>query len=595
MSNIYIINTINDAKDYVSSYVKNSNILYCTHAAIETFLWERHELKCECISNLITSEELFLLKQRCLIESKKILTELDNKNTNSIEQIFNLKEMRIFTPVFSYLGFHKLLSYRAIEYSMVSILQRYKDSTIYFYDKKLNDLFDSNIKVEQFVDSFNSKYGTSVQVICSRFNGKANQKINIFVTKIKRIILKPKILFEFISNKIIIGLNLFLNNILNRKHATILLYGELFDLAFLLTTRAMKHKILYIGQHEDFNRRDSHRSCNNILFESCDTVDDFHKLILQEYVEFIEKKHQELFLMCEEFELLLKNNNIKLAVWGNPPIHFKKALLFEYLRHKNIKILGAQHGSAYMEQYCPEHFESDFNNCNYYISYGFDGEDLSRCYPSENIFPSIFPLGRIDKKENKSFKGHKSSIDILFPITNSASAFAGGFSRMPFGYLCNAQKKIINFLQSLVDHQIYIKPMIGANENNSCIGSWSHSFNTIKYIDDISLSEFLEQYIPRICILEFPSTPLQDLIVLNAEIFLLLDPIIPYENIAFLDLQKRVHCYYDVDSLLTGVSNYLAGNLESKHDNAFLNHYVSKPSTKENILKTIDSIIKEKV
>ena len=76
-----------------------------------------------------------------------------------------------------------------------------------------------------------------------------------------------------------------------------------------------------------------------------------------------------------------ENRPISLGVWGSPPDHGSGALIFEYLKVKKVKIIGAQHGCCYGEMYEPIHIDSDFMRCDYFLSYGFTQDDLKRIYP----------------------------------------------------------------------------------------------------------------------------------------------------------------------------------------------------------------------
>ena len=77
-------------------------------------------------------------------------------------------------------------------------------------------------------------------------------------------------------------------------------------------------------------------------------------------------------------ESLARSVPLSLCIWGLPPVAGLTALIFEFLRSKGIKVIGSQHGGSYGESNSPWHFDSDFNRCDYFISYGFTQQDLAR-------------------------------------------------------------------------------------------------------------------------------------------------------------------------------------------------------------------------
>ena len=47
---------------------------------------------------------------------------------------------------------------------------------------------------------------------------------------------------------------------------------------------------------------------------------------------------------------------------------------------KKIKIIGFQHGAHYLTKKNYYHFDQDFNNCNYWISYNSSQTDYKKIY-----------------------------------------------------------------------------------------------------------------------------------------------------------------------------------------------------------------------
>jgi hypothetical protein len=586
---IFILHSISDADDYLQNNKNEMDILFCTHASVQTYLSIFHTLKCTNISDLITNESLLLLKQESIEECKIIVNKLDQENSALISQLFQHERMKIFQPAFAYLGWHQLLGYKVFIAAVQEITKAYPSLHLFIYHKQFNDLFPTLTSIEKLIttlfnDTFNFTIITKTELLLQ------TPKKQRFFQKYPLLFHKPYYYFKKFLEKLSEKVGLLLHNIIRYNRETIILYGSLYNLHFLLKPLTLKYKILYFSSNKTFvpsRQSDEHLPFSNTSISSMSTL---HNLLAEEFVSICLEKSPQLIAMSNSFITLMTTNRIKTVIWGNSPIHFEKALLIEFVKCTGIKIIGAQHGSSFVEQIVPEHFASDFDMCDYYISHGFTDSDIRRSYPSALRFPDILPFGCSEITLQPDY-APKTTIDILFPITNSISIFAGGACRIPFGSLCFAQKYIINFLDRLSQYTIYVKPMMGTNQSNSCIGKWSHTFQNIHYLDTIGLGDFLKFNLPKIAIIEYPSTPLQDLLVLDTEIFLLMDPILPYEQEALSELQKRVHCYDSVDQLISGVESFLAGELSSKRDNTFLHHYIYKQHSKQNIVKAIHDII----
>jgi hypothetical protein len=68
--------------------------------------------------------------------------------------------------------------------------------------------------------------------------------------------------------------------------------------------------------------------------------------------------------------------------------------------------------------------------------------------------------------------------------------------------------------------------------------------------------------------------------------------VLPYEEKALELLRKRVHYFTEVDDMICQIDLYLKGKVQKKRDDSFLNYYIKKPKSKENILSFIDKTMK---
>lgn len=68
-------------------------------------------------------------------------------------------------------------------------------------------------------------------------------------------------------------------------------------------------------------------------------------------------------------------------------------------------------------------------------------------------------------------------------------------------------------------------------------------------------------------------------------------PVLPWGRQALVELKRRVHYSEDTSEIIQMIGSFISGELTGERDDTFFNHYVSRAYTKENILKTIESLM----
>jgi len=110
----------------------------------------------------------------------------------------------------------------------------------------------------------------------------------------------------------------------------------------------------------------------------------------------------------------------------------------------------------------------------------------------------------------------------------------------------------------------------------------------IEIINDVDLTDYLEKNEVRAMVSEYPSSPMFEVLGMNTEIFQLSAPNIPFSKEVIALLEKRVHWFEDVDSLLNILELWAKDNLPPKRDMSFYNRFLYKENTEDLILKTIE-------
>lgn len=290
-----------------------------------------------------------------------------------------------------------------------------------------------------------------------------------------------------------------------------------------------------------------------------------------------------LTLYCE-----LERQKPRLGIWSVPPTFGFGRLVFECLKSRKIPVIGLQHGGLFGNQHNHEMMIPDLMRCSHYVSWGFTAEDVARTFPQEQPDAHIHPLGwfRTIRPKNKV----EFDFDLVFPLTNTMSIMEYGMTREKPELLLARQERLIDYLDSLENVRVAIKPFPGANLRNCGVWGRLKSLRHSRVIWNISFSSFIEKYRVRGVVIEHLSTPIYEAIGLDVEIFCHLDSVLKVEKHALSLLEKRAHCYKSVEDMVGGIDLFIRGGGVSLRDNSFYNHFVSKPDAKNAFLAMINDL-----
>lgn len=277
-------------------------------------------------------------------------------------------------------------------------------------------------------------------------------------------------------------------------------------------------------------------------------IDDLNENIL-DYFKY--------FKFFENHKLI---NNFKAIFWGLPLIFEpKKSLIVDLAQKYNIDVYGRQHGCSYCTQVDKLHFYSDFDRCSTYFSYGFGHREL------KNTYPDYLPRFKIIKSppKIKNFnKGSREVIDITFPIANSKTEF-----------ICE-QETIINALIKRNDLNIVIKSISSPDSFfrfNKLIENYPH----IKLINNLSFTDYLENYYSKLFVFEVPSTTLDEAINEDSDIILRASRLFPFSSFAEANLSKRAFIYDNNKELYESILKYNPYHPLKLRDKNYFKMYLS--------------------
>lgn len=586
---VIILHKVSDAEHCVKNRLHVGARLFSTHTAVDVYLKEEYGVACNCLSSLFGIDETTAIKNYSSDLADKVLKSLDDKISPLLNNVTGFG-MRYFWPLYSYIGKFRLSGYIYFRQALDKVMNECKGAEIIVYNQVFDNFLTTATDTKYFLDLFFP--GLDSEVISSGDTGDTNNK-----TVIKDLYHKLDIgkISRYTRGKLDDGLAYLKTFSFSKDKATLLLYEPLYDLKFL-RKRLGKHNLLYFKNEKClFSGADPVKkepkfdiSFLEKCFSQFEENDPAIKIFLKDIKEDFCGRIGDSLRVLAIVDKLNDKYPITLGIWGNPAISGQKALVFEYLRSRGIKVLGAQHGCSYGDQFEPWHFDSDFKRCDFYVSYGFEYADLVRLYPGNQIDTEILPYGSA-RLNDRIAEGKSANIGVLFPLARNASIFQSGV-KIPVHELTERQVKILNFLNSLNGVVAYVKPSTGSNYRNCSIIPMLKRLKKIKVIDYMSLELFLTKLTPRVVILDCPASPLLEVIHLDVEIFFMHNPLAPFEKEALEKLKKRVYYCEDTDELISKLGLFLEGKLGHKRDDEYYNHYVYKKDTKEMILTKVDTV-----
>ncbi|MHA1936586.1 MAG: hypothetical protein ACW97O_00070 [Candidatus Thorarchaeota archaeon] len=514
------------------------------------------------------------------------MTALDENIAPYLNKTFDLK-MRYFWPLYSYYGKHHIIAQVFFIEGLKRSLDVYNPEEIIFYDHKFNCFMDGVLDVASIASVF--LRGVETEILSSPQADGAkvsfSNKISRWSSKLAH---RPVYTIKSIVD--LIDVNIRFRSFSERRR-TILLHGELYDFGFL-QKKLRDYNVVYYPNSRacsaiGLSTKNSDVNVD-VDFDNFDFIEEKDDPLVDTFLADIQEDFNKniggyISAICQ-LKLIEKRHPISFGIWGSPPVSGTKALIFEYLSSEGVTVLGGQHGCLYGEAHVPWHFDSDFNRCEYFVSYGFTGEDLSRLYPNRSPKCAVLPLGA--ERPVYSSK-QRREIDILFPITNSMSILEGGMSRISPEKLAGRQVELLEYLNTLRECKVAVKPFAYSTFDQCGPLIVMKRLSRLELVSNITLKDFLHRFTPRAVLVEYPSQPLLECLHLDTEIFLMNDPINPYDEKALRLLRRRVHYAEDVKDIIETINMFLNGKLEKKRDDTFYKHYVYKEHRKERIMTQI--------
>jgi hypothetical protein len=265
----------------------------------------------------------------------------------------------------------------------------------------------------------------------------------------------------------------------------------------------------------------------------------------------------------------LRTSNVAALAWDNPPVARPQLnLLVELCLRSGIPVLGRQHGASYGDQILGRiHFDSDFDRCTHFFTYGFGPSEFAAAYPAARPVCSFIPAGNAPLPQRR----RASPVDIVFPISHRVPLFY--FARLPEAALAARQARILEAMDARTDLRCVVKPPPDDSTHDERVRRLTH-VRTIR----MPWTEYLERWRPRLVVFEVASTAMLEALPLDVDIFLMLDPLFPFSAPALQMLHKRAHVFDTAEELADAIAAYGRAPLARLRDRSYYDTYVNRGS-----------------
>lgn len=593
---LYIVDSVSAARALLTQIEFNADAyeIFTTHYSVVDFL-ATYGIRAQDCSALLSCDDVKDHLQRTSRDLDLILNKLDSTLGVRICLKAGLPTMRVFHPLYKYLGQYHLAGLRAFKNFFELRLSEGDISCVCYYYALSNSnhpIFSFEAMAKQICKA-NLVAFESVYVIPS-FGRCFLTKINRFLTLVSRGLRSPR------------KTAILLLRGWNRFHQCSVRLFKDRPIAFVFDPPQCSFFVNFLSQYKvqiirvpgcgiipvkNIAIQKVLTNFDEIKAElifwqkntstSSSTIDDIEHLIVSNLLA----QASFLLLPLLYVNLIIRSYPLCLAAWDIPLVTRPVLnLIAEFFIVRKFPVFGRQHGANYVCQDCGSiHFDSDFDRCTHFFSYGFGQQEFQRTYPNVQSKCIFIPTGWVTNLA----KSRAKPVDIVFPISNALSLFL--LARLPGNELAERQLHILRAMELRRDLYCVVKPFVNFNENNFAHIETLKTLKNIK-VEEVDWLSYLKTHRPRLIVFEIASTPLFEAIALDVDIFLMLDSVFPFSETALDMLKKRVHIFSSVEELSESIQSYGIKKLTCLRNEEFYRTYVNRSvphSTVDNLMNTI--------
>lgn len=564
-----LLHDLDDAAHCIASGAHAGAVLLSTHTSVDVWLAEEHGLQCRCVTRPLSNDDLLGLRARAGEIVDRVLAGLEAGAGPALGELFG-ERFDFIAGTYAYLGKFHVDGYLAFAEGMRRTALELGISHVTSYERSLSEALAVSTGMREVLSLVPD---LEVEIV-RRPDGLAGlpdaavPKRSLARMSAGRVARKA---LGKLRHRAKVGTF----RRFSPGRATVLLaeplgqlesvYRQIGDVNIAYLPLGAWHPL---GMGRPLMPVDAPDALHAAETHFAD--DPVASLFAHEVVEDLSVNLGSMVSCVDAMRELAARYGLAAGIWGGPPVTRPAALAFAFLTARGLPVLGVQHGSAYGDSIEPWHFDSDFDRCDAYISYGFTAEDLAHAYPDRTPRARIEPLGAPRHAETIG----ERPVDIVFPVTNALAVFNGGASRTSPDELAHRQVTVLRHLDDLDGVSVVAKPFLYHGPEYNAVLPVLKRLRRVKVIDDVTFTEFLSAYRPRLVVIEFNSQPTFDALHTDAEIIVIGDPVHPMEPRAQALLERRVYYTMDLQVALGWIDDFAAGRLEPRCDQEFYRHYV---------------------
>ena len=485
---LYLIDSFNAAKKIAKlEKIKNCDIISLNYS-LNHYLKLRG-IQSKNIYDYFKNSEIRQFSKLSHSILSKTLSSLDKK----ISKNFFFKKKKIiqfFYPIF-------ISKYQKTFYSYL-LIKKLLQKKIKFANYEISIFFNQDLLLDHF----------PIYKILSQEKQFKNMEIKVLndnslinFTNLKNLTLDPLHFIKQIISKFrmfFLKKFIYIQNIFLKKSSKILALN--YDYELLNYLRKKKY---YVILYENLKKNNEG---NEIFLNNALKIFDSNNLLIKNEISHSIKEYLIKNKDSINYNLVSQISSqsfFKYIIWRYPVTFDLNKNLIVKNNLKKKKIIGFQHGAHYLTKKNDFHFDQDFNNCNYWISYNSTEKNYKRIYGRKKKICKIIKQSNFlkDKTKKKILRN-----EILYPIRPIHNLYASSYRDK---IVIDKQIQIIKKLESRKKNYV-LKTIFPINRENCALIDIFNNLNYAKIITGISLKNYLHKFEHKFIILDNYETTLYD-------------------------------------------------------------------------------------
>lgn len=567
-----IVHCREDMEHYLAGGAVHDDILVSSHPAVNDYL-EGRGTNCRQLDEFISEQQMLAISNEAEPAIDTLLRDLDAQFSRRLCELLDVRQMRWFEVLYRYVAKFDYYCYRVWHETCAELIRIHSLDQILFYASVPFGPLD--LDTFAYSSRIANRTTVAVEIVRNEVSGSGRSVVGNWQPQLRKGRYCGWWNKLWRNRKLLSGL-LFARNILLMEQLYYLWFLK-YAMPFATTLEhdAGNVKIALTMQETAGLTQIQQDLAITARTGKTGYVADVCSGIGEEFVRY----GAQYAAAVKGIARRHRQRKFSMAIWGNAPVRAEKAIITEYCLQHAVPVVGAQHGNNYGENaFAWKHFAADFDWCDYYLTAGFTADDLAKLYPARSPRCRVLPtgIGWMPKTD----AGNGQIIDILYVPTMATSLPADAHRAKPSEFY-RAQRVIIKALAGINTMTCLVKLMPGSNERNCCLLELLGGLPALRTIADIPLVELLRCVSIRAVVLDFPTSPLLE--VMNVcpatEIFLLDKLLSPYRYPPRIlnMLEERVHYYQEAAEMMSGLKDYLAGTLPPRRDQTYVRRYYGQP------------------